>query len=85
MEEDIKYFNDEWNKSLNNIKFVVYYRQDGQTFTIQRESPSVHLYDSITQEEYDKFPKYKYYLETDKGLIECDKYKKTKNDNRRTK
>jgi len=56
-------------------KFTVFYKLDGQTWSIEVEKPSVNMFDYMSQEDYDKLPDNTYYLETEKGLIKCDKHK----------
>lgn len=70
---------------MRNIKWVVYYKKDGQTWSIQRELPSKVMYDYISQEDYDKLPEYEYWLETETGVVRCNKNKEVIDDSKRTK
>ena len=53
-------------------KWTVIYKIDGQTWTIQVDP----IYDTTSKEDFENRSEYKYYLETENGLIECDKNKK---------
>ena len=53
------------------MKWAVYYRENGQTWTVQVDT----MCDGMTQEDFNLRPEYKYFLETESGLQECDKDK----------